>query len=135
MSECVICKIIKGEIPNHTIYENDHVLAFLDINPHAKGHTIVVPKKHTEKIEDIENEELKYLMEGVRKVTLILKEKLKAPGFNIGINNGKEAGQVVPHIHWHIFPRFNDDGGGSMHSIINNNGEMKVDEVAKLFNK
>jgi len=133
MSECIFCKIIKGEIPNYTIYENDFVLAFLDIHPHALGHTVVIPKKHIENLAEINEEDFKSLMAGIRQTVIILKEKLNPMGFNVGLNDGLTAGQVIAHMHWHIFPRFKDDGGGSMHSIINNKGKLEVEEIAKLF--
>jgi len=134
MSGCIFCKIIKGEIPSHTVYEDDYVLAFLDIHPHAKGHTVVIPKKHIENLKDVGKEDWSNILEGVRQATKRIEEVLKPDGINIGINDKEVAGQVVPHMHWHIFPRFEGDGGGSMHSIISNKGDVEVEEVAKLFN-
>ena len=135
MSECILCKIKNLEIPNYTVYEDDYVLAFLDINPHAKGHTVVIPKKHIENLKDVCKEDWSNVLEGVRQATKRIEEVLKPDGINIGINDREVAGQVVPHIHFHIFPRFDGDGGGSIHSIINNKGEVEVEEVAKLFNQ
>jgi len=134
MSDCIFCKIIKGEIPNHTVYEDDHVLAFLDISPHSKGHTVVIPKKHIENLKDVGKEDWSNILEGVRQTVNKIEEVLSPDGINIGINDREVAGQVVPHIHFHIFPRFEGDGGGSVHSIINNKGDVGVEEVAKLFN-
>ena len=134
MSGCIFCKIIKGEIPSHTVYEDDYVLAFLDIHPHAKGHTVVIPKKHIENLKDVGKEDWSNILEGVRQTVNKIEEVLSPDGINIGINDREVAGQVVPHIHFHIFPRFEGDGGGSVHSIINNKGDVGVEEVAKLFN-
>ena len=133
MNDCVFCKIIKGEIPNHTVYEDDHVLAFLDIYPHSKGHTLVVPKKHFENIKNVNKEQWQDILEGVRQTNKRIEEVLKPDGLNIGINDRLLAGQVVPHMHWHIMPRFEGDGGGSVHSIIKNPGDKTVEEIAKKF--
>lgn len=130
---CIFCKIIAKEIPNHTVYEDDFVLAFLDIFPCAKGHTVVIPKKHVENLTDLTAEESRLLSAGldsaIRKVVAVL----KPGGVNVGINNGAVAGQAVPHVHWHIIPRYEGDGGGSIHSIVKNPGDTGVQELAKLF--
>ena len=129
MEDCLFCKIIKGEISCNKVYENEHFLAFLDIKPHAKGHTVVIPKKHAITVFSVED--LGPLMNGVKKVMLLLQEKLQPDGFNVGWNHGSAGGQVVKHLHIHIFPRYNGDGGGSMHSIIKTNSN--IEEVASLF--
>jgi histidine triad (HIT) family protein len=133
MENCIFCKIVNKEIPCHKVYENGKVLAFLDINPHSKGHTVVIPKKHGELANDFSETEYLEIMTVAREVMQLLKVKLNADGFNIGWNDGSAAGQVVPHLHVHVFPRYNGDGGGSMHSIVNNPSDRGVDEVAKLF--
>jgi len=131
--DCVFCKLVKGEIPSSKIYEDENNLAFLDVNPHAKGHTVVIPKEHRESFFDLGVEEVKGLWLAVKEVMGRLKEKLDPEGFNVGWNEGEEAGQVVPHLHVHIIPRYVGDGGGSMHSIIKNPGDMSAEEVGKLF--
>ena len=133
MENCIFCKIIKGEIPCHKVYEDDNVLAFLDITAHAKGHTLVIPKKHAETLLDIDDDQLQELFLAVKKVTQKLKEKLSPDGFNGGWNNGQVSGQSVPHLHIHILPRYQGDGGGSTHSIVKNSGDMSVEEVAELL--
>lgn len=133
MSDCIFCKIVKGEIPNYTVYENDKVLAFLDIHPHAKGHTVVVPKKHFSNLSELNESDWSDLLLGVRATRLRLEEVLKPEGFNIAINDSEVAGQVVPHVHWHIFPRYAHDGGASAHAIVRNAGDTPVSEIAKLF--
>ena len=107
---CIFCKIIKGEIPCSKVYENDKVLAFLDISPVNKGHTLVVPKKHFTNILDIDEKELDEVGRVVRKVAPAVKEAVDADGLNIMSSNGEAAGQVVMHSHIHIIPRFKDDG-------------------------
>ena len=133
MNTCIFCKIINKEIPNYTVYEDKHVLAFLDIKPHALGHTVVIPKKHGALAEDFTELEYLELMKALRLVMKKLALKLKPDGFNVGWNSGSAAGQVVPHLHIHLFPRYNGDGGESMHSIISNPGKRSVEEVARLF--
>jgi len=130
---CIFCKITAKEIPNYTVYENDAALAFLDIHPCAPGHTVVIPKKHYEKLEDVPAEDLAPLIEAVQKAVKKLKIALKPEGFNIGLNNGEVAGQAVPHLHWHIFPRFTGDRGGSMHSIVKNPGNQTVEQIFKML--
>lgn len=117
MSDCIFCKIIKGEAPNHTVYEDDNALAFLDIFPHAKGHTVVIPKRHIETYFDLSEDELTKLSIGVKKAMEKIQLVLKPDGFNVGWNQKPAAGQVVPHLHIHVFPRYEGDGGGSVHSI------------------
>jgi histidine triad (HIT) family protein len=129
--DCLFCKIIKGEISAHKVYEDDNVLCFLDIYPHAKGHTVVIPKKHYENFLDMPDSEMGHFWQVVKKVTGLLKDKLKADGFNVGLNGGEMAGQAVPHLHVHIFPRFEGDGGGSFHSVIKNPGEEKLEDILK----
>ncbi len=131
MEDCIFCKIIKGDISSDKVYEDEKVLAFLDINPHAKGHTVVIPKEHAATVFSVDD--LGPLMNAVKKVMLVLQDKLHPDGFNVGWNHGKAGGQVVSHLHIHVFPRYQGDGGGSMHSIVNTNS--KVEEVAALFEK
>ncbi len=133
MSNCIFCKIIAGEIPSFKIYEDDYALAFLDIFPHAKGHTVVIPKKHLENLDEFTPEEWGFLMAAVYKVAKRVEEVLKPDGMNIAINDRPMAGPVVPHTHWHILPRYEGDGGGSVHSIIKNPGDIKPEELIKLF--
>jgi histidine triad (HIT) family protein len=132
-NNCIFCKIIAKEIPCYKIWEDENSLAFLDVKPHAKGHTIVIPKNHAKMVNDLTDENFANLMVFVKKVMTLLKEKLNPAGFNVGWNNGEIAGQVVPHIHIHIMPRYVGDDGGSMHSIISNAGDIGVEEVAMLF--
>ena len=118
MLDCIFCKIVKSDIPAHKVYEDNKVLAFLDVKPHTKGHTVVVPKKHMVRIFDLEDKEIGELFVSVRKIMSILDKKLNPDGFNVGWNHNTAGGQVVPHLHIHIMPRYINDGGGSMHSII-----------------
>ncbi len=133
MENCVFCKIITGQIPCHKVHETKHSLAFLDIKPHAEGHTVIIPKKHAMTIMDLDDESTKHLILDLKETMNKIDEKLTPLAFNVGWNNGTGAGQVVPHLHIHIFPRYVDDGGESFHAIIKNPGTKSVDEIAKIF--
>ena len=102
--DCIFCKIIKGEIPSYKIYEDDKILAFLDINPTSPGHTLVIPKEHTCDLFSISNEELFYLMEKTRDIANLISDKLNAKGTTIAQNNG--IAQEVKHFHVHIIPKY-----------------------------
>ncbi|HLD72834.1 MAG TPA: HIT family protein [Candidatus Nanoarchaeia archaeon] len=133
MEDCIFCKIGSGKIPAHKVYQDKDFLAFLDIHPHALGHTVIIPKIHAGTIYELEDKESKGLVNFIKKVMKLIEEKIHPDGFNIGWNHNSAGGQVVPHLHLHIFPRFNGDKGGSMHSIIKNPRNKTVEEVAKLF--
>lgn len=133
MEDCIFCKIIAGDIPCYKVYEDNQVLSFLDVNPIAKGHTLVVPKVHAETILDLNDELAKHVMPAVQKTMERVQTVLKPDGFNIGINHHEAGGQVVPHLHVHVLPRWEGDGGGTVHSIISNPSDMNVEELAKQF--
>lgn len=107
--ECIFCKIAAGQMPCKKVYEDDKILAFLDINPANPGHTLVIPKKHYETIFDVDEDILKDLITRTKAIATTIKDKLKAEAINILQNNGKQAGQLVNHIHFHIIPRFPND--------------------------
>ena len=110
MSDCIFCKICNNEIPCSKIYEDDDFLCFLDINPVNKGHVLVIPKGHYETILDIPDDILRRLILVVKKISKAVKNGMNVGGFNVTMNNYKEAGQVVPHAHFHIIPRIENDG-------------------------
>lgn len=108
MSDCIFCKIINKEIPAEIVYENENTLAFLDINPINKGHTLVIPKEHFENLFEISEDSLKETMIIVKKVATVIDGM--SQGVNIGQNNRLIAGQIVKHIHFHVIPRYENDG-------------------------
>ena len=110
MPDCIFCKIVKGDIPCNKIYENDRVLAFLDLQPVNPGHTLVIPKKHFQNLLDIPEDLLCEMMVVVKKLSKVIIKAVNADGFNIGINNNETAGQGIFHMHIHIMPRFKNDG-------------------------
>ena len=108
-NDCIFCAIAAGEIPSFKVYEDDLALAYLDINPFSKGHTLVIPKAHAAGLLDADDKMLSELVLRVKKVASQVKEKIGCDGFNILQNNGEAAGQTVRHIHFHIVPRWNGD--------------------------
>ena len=109
VEDCIFCQIIKKEIPARILYENDVVLAFLDIFPISEGHTIVIPKEHYTTLNEIPNEILGVIFSSVKEISDNLLKKLKFDGYNILQNNFEAAGQVVKHFHVHIIPRTKED--------------------------
>jgi len=107
---CLFCKIVKGEIPCHKIYEDKDFLAFLDVNPKREGHTLIIPKKHYQDVFDIPEEVFKGLMLVVQKLAKKLKNSGKVEGVNLLHASGKTAQQSVFHFHFHLVPRRAGDG-------------------------
>lgn len=110
MTDCIFCKILKGEVPCKKVYEDRDFTAFLDIAPINKGHTLVVPKKHTKDLFEMQQQELKKLMLTIQKIAAAVMKAVDADGINIGMNNKPAAGQLVIHSHLHVIPRFANDG-------------------------
>lgn len=108
--DCIFCKIVRGDIPSFKVYEDDNTLAFLDINPVNHGHTLVISKEHYVNFEDINENELSILIRTVKKIGQALKKGLGVEGYNVQVNNDPIAGQIIPHIHFHVIPRVKDDG-------------------------
>ena len=130
MEECIFCKIARGEIPSNKIYEDEHVFAFLDIKPLTEGHTLVISKDHYEDLFDIPEEALKHVVLASKKVSGILKKKLKCDGVNLFNSNGKVAQQDIFHYHIHIIPRYS----GSNFKFKGENISIK-ESVDKIFEK
>ena len=125
--DCIFCKIINGEIPSYTIYEDEKVKAFMDINPVSNGHTLIIPKKHFENIYDMDIETLAHIEKTGQKLAEMIKEKLHCHGITRMQNN--EYGQDVKHYHMHLIPRYEGD-----------KFELKMDkdnisEVGEIFKK
>jgi histidine triad (HIT) family protein len=110
MDECIFCKIINKEKDNMVFFENDYVIAMLDSNPVVQGHSLIIPKKHSRNNIDIEESSLIEVIKVVKLIASTLMKKLNANGFNIISANEKSAQQTVFHTHYHIIPRFDNDG-------------------------
>ena len=130
MTDCIFCKIADKEIGAEIVYEDAAVLGVLDLYPRAPGHTMVMSKVHRETILDLSEAEITSVFSGVRKVTEILRRGLAPDGFTIGINQGKASGQMVDHLHIHIIPRFENDGGSSIHSVVDNKSGESLKVIA-----
>lgn len=108
--DCIFCKIVKGEIPSEKIWEDEDFIAFSDVHPVAEGHTLVIPKKHFENLIGVDKENSETFIQAIQEVGKILIDKYDSDGFNAVLNNGKSAGQVVEHVHFHLLPRKEGDG-------------------------
>lgn len=109
---CIFCQIIAGDIPSFTIYEDEYVKAFLDISQTTKGHTLIVPKIHSDNLLEVSDERIDMaLVRGVRKVSEKLERTLGCKGFNIVSNINEVAGQTVFHTHIHLIPKYGLDDG------------------------
>lgn len=133
MSDCLFCKIRDGTIPSSKVYEDSHVVGFLDIAPIKPGHTLLIPKKHSETLLEADDEELKHLMHAAKKVGKAIMKATGATGLNIGVNNYKSSGQIVFHTHLHLIPRHDDDGLRSWPHSKYSEGEM--DEWSQKIKK
>jgi histidine triad (HIT) family protein len=110
MTDCVFCKIIAGEIPAAMLIETDEVISFLDVAPVNPGHALVVPRRHAPSLLDLHQKELHIAVFVAQRVAGALREAAGCPAFHILQNDGEEAGQVVPHVHFHVIPRAAGDG-------------------------
>lgn len=131
--DCIFCRIVAGDIPGRTVNETDHSIAFLDANPLAAGHTLVIPKQHYSRLNAVPGEEATELFESVHELTADISAAVNADAVSIGINDGEAAGQEVPHTHVHLVPRFEGDGGGPFHAINPSSeepSEAELDDVA-----
>ncbi len=108
-ADCLFCKIVRREIPAQVVYEDGDTLAFLDINPINPGHTLVIPKKHSTDVFDIDEKEWSAVMRTSRTIAHALEKALQTDGVNLGMNNRAGAGQVIFHAHVHVMPRFAAD--------------------------
>ena len=109
MDGCILCKIVSGEIPSFKIRETDKCIAILDINPANPGHTLVISKEHFDNVYSIDDDVLSDMILVAKKIARRLKERFECKGVNIIMNNEKIAGQIIPHAHIHVIPRFDDD--------------------------
>ena len=119
--DCIFCKIINGDIPSYKLYEDETIMAFLDVNPYSPGHTLIIPKEHTLDINSIPDETLMHIMKYTRDIAKNVTEKLGADGFTLIQNNGFV--QEVKHFHLHVIPKYTE------------NLEMDIEDVFKKITK
>ncbi|MEK9201857.1 MAG: HIT family protein [Patescibacteria group bacterium] len=132
--DCIFCKIIRKEIPATHIYEDEHVIAFLDIKPNNLGHSLVVPKEHFPNIYTTPDEVLSRLIAATKKVAIAVKKGVAADGINIANNNEPDAGQLVFHTHIHVIPRYKDDGYKHWPAKTNYTPEQMKEAAEKIKN-
>jgi histidine triad (HIT) family protein len=135
---CVFCRIIEGKIPAHRVYEDERVLAFLDIHPSAPGHTLIIPKAHVARVEDLPEEDARALFAALQMLVGRVQEAVNARASTIGINNGRESGQEVPHVHIHVIPRHAGDRGGIIQGVARGGarpGERDLAAVAERIRR
>jgi histidine triad (HIT) family protein len=124
--DCVFCKIRDGQIPSFKVYEDQRTMAFMDINPLNPGHCLVVPKNHAATVFDIDPVDLQAAIVAAKKVATAVRTAIRANGMNILQANGAAAFQSVPHFHFHVIPRFNNDGKGFDWKLVPGDmGEIK----------
>ncbi|WP_246938834.1 HIT family protein [Bacillus pinisoli] len=130
--DCIFCKIVKGEIPSAKVFENEHVLAFLDISQVSKGHTLVIPKVHKENVFELTPEIAQEIFKVVPKISNSIKKQFSPIGLNLLNNNGEQAGQSVFHFHLHIIPRYGKgDGFGAVwKSHANDYSPQQLSDIA-----
>jgi len=109
-NDCIFCKIIAGEIPSHTLYEDEQFKVILDVGPATKGHALILPKEHYANLYELPEEVAMDVMKLAKKMVKVMTEKLNCDGFNLVQNNGEVAGQTVFHFHMHLIPRYKNDG-------------------------
>lgn len=108
--DCIFCKIASGQIPSIKIFENNAVLAFMDIGPISDGHTLIIPKQHCERLDQASPEIVSEITRVLPMLTGAVQKAMDSDGYNVLCNNGSAAGQVVEHLHFHIIPRRQNDG-------------------------
>lgn len=135
MEQCLFCGIVAGKIPCKKVYEDDHSIGFLDINPRNPGHTLVIPKKHFETILDMPEKEAGKLFESVHKVAAMVKAGTNGEGISIGQSNGQAAGQVVRHVHVHVIPRFMNEGPVGLEGMLSSKkiDDGSMDKIAQTI--
>lgn len=140
MDSCIFCKIVSGEIPSKKIYEDDFLIAFLDINPMSFCHTILIPKKHFLNLEETDDQYLSKILIASKKIVKFLKNNIfEIKGFNYLSNQEKIAGQEINHFHFHIIPKYKEGYGFNVSANIDNsfkNNEL-IDKIIlkKIGNK
>ena len=130
--DCIFCQIAAGDIPANVVAETDTVLAFLDANPLAAGHTLVIPKDHYHRLNDVPDDVAADLYSVLHEIVPAVEEAVDAPATTVAFNNGEEAGQEVPHVHGHVVPRSEADGERPIHALFDERPGVSDDEMADI---
>jgi histidine triad (HIT) family protein len=131
--DCIFCKIVRGDIKARVIMETKSSLAFLDAFPLTRGHTLVIPKKHYEKIQDMKADDNKDLFETVHKV--IAKVDSLTGATLLAVHNGRAAGQEIPHVHVHLIPRSPEDSASAVHHMFANRPKLSDSEFEQILSE
>ena len=132
--DCIFCKMVAGQIPVAKIYEDEIILSFLDIGPISDGHTLVIPKQHFEKLHECPSELLGQVFTRIGKIAGAVAAAMNSDGYNLLCNNGRAAGQLIKHLHFHIVPRKTGDGVFDRWPSFKYEDE-KIEEVARAIRK
>lgn len=132
---CTFCKIVERHISARIISQNDNAIAFLDAFPLSLGHTLIIPKRHYSKVQDMNSEYSSAMFDLLRVVTEAVEKVTRAKASTIAIHNGVEAGQVILHVHIHIIPRFSGDGAGPVHSMFKNRPNINSEEMDSMLDR
>ncbi|MBD3343032.1 MAG: HIT domain-containing protein [Candidatus Lokiarchaeota archaeon] len=133
IDDCIFCQIIKMDIPSKVIDQGKDHLAFLDIFPINRGHTIVIPKEHYENLETIPEDLLSELYRQVKKIAKLIHKKLNVDGYNILQNNFEAAGQAIKHFHIHIIPRYRNDKRFNIKIPRNKAADEELQDILKIL--
>ncbi len=131
--DCIFCKIAKKEIPSKIIAESENSIAFMDAFPLTKGHSLVIPKNHHDKVQNLSQVENSDLFETVRKV--LSRVDTITGATLLAVHNGKESGQEIPHVHVHLIPRSSKDSAGPVHSMFNHKVTISESEINEIHEK
>ena len=129
---CIFCKIIAGEIPSHTLYEDEQFKVILDVGPATKGHALILPKHHYANLYELPEDTAADVIRLAKKMMTTMTDKLKCDGFNIVQNNGEVAGQTVFHFHMHLIPRYKDDGE-ILKYIAGEPSQEELEEIKRII--
>jgi len=132
---CIFCKIAGGKIPARVVMQNDRAVALLDAFPLAAGHTLVIPKSHYAKVQDMSEQDAMAVFEIMWKVSGAVEAGSQVNASTIAIHNGSDAGQEIPHVHVHIVPRKRGDGAGAIHSMFKSRPKSSPQEMDSLRDK
>ncbi len=133
--DCVFCKIVRGELPAHKVYEDEKVVAFLDIYPINPGHTLIVPREHYESLHEVPEDTLAAMIKAAARLAPAILKATGATGYNIVVNVGRSAGQEIMHVHLHIIPRREGDGCHIMHCKRSRASDEELARIAESIRR